>query len=60
MPIDPVCGMEVSPDEAAEYEEYGGETYYFCSMSCAEKFGADPARFAGNKMGGELKKPPAA
>ncbi len=58
MAIDPVCHMEVNPDEAAEYEEYGGKTYYFCSIACAEKFVSDPQRYAGVERGGQLKNPP--
>ena len=27
---DPVCGMEIEPDKAADHTQYGGQTYYFC------------------------------
>ncbi len=60
MAIDPVCGMEVDPQEAVEYEDYAGKTYYFCSIPCSEKFEADPARYAGETSGGDSKRPPAA
>jgi len=43
--IDPVCGMEVTPEDAAGKYEYQGQTYYFCNPSCLERFRADPARF---------------
>ena len=43
--IDPVCGMEVNPEDAAGKYEYRGQTYYFCNPSCLEKFRADPAQF---------------
>ena len=43
--IDPVCGMIVRPGSAAGSFEYKGETYYFCSTHCLEKFRKDPARF---------------
>ena len=43
--IDPVCGMTVLPGSAAESFEYKGETHYFCSTQCLEKFREDPARF---------------
>src|SRR5882672_7119358 len=43
--IDPVCGMTVLPGSAAASFEYKGETYYFCSTHCLEKFREDPARF---------------
>ncbi|WP_313691836.1 permease [Halorarum halobium] len=38
---DPVCGMEVDPDETDYSTEHDGRTYYFCSQSCKERF--DPA-----------------
>jgi len=45
--IDPVCGMTVEPATAAGSHTHGGQTYYFCSRHCLEKFAADPARFLG-------------
>ncbi|MFN2589501.1 MAG: heavy metal translocating P-type ATPase, partial [Actinomycetota bacterium] len=42
---DPVCGMDVDPASAAGSEEYQGQSYYFCSQSCLERFGADPEAF---------------
>ncbi len=42
---DPVCGMSVSPDTAAGKHEHKGETYYFCSNGCVQKFKADPEKF---------------
>ena len=44
---DLVCGMDVSPADAAGIEQHGGRTYYFCSKSCQERFRADPAPFIG-------------
>ncbi|MGB8623664.1 MAG: heavy metal-binding domain-containing protein, partial [Paracoccaceae bacterium] len=43
---DPVCGMtvEVTPD--ARHEDFGGETFYFCSDGCQQKFHADPYFYA--------------
>lgn len=44
MPIDPVCGMEVS--EETEFKvEYGGKTYYFCSPHCKAQFEANPEKY---------------
>ncbi len=43
--IDPVCGMEVRPEDAAGAWEHGGATYYFCSRSCLERFKVDPESF---------------
>src|SRR6266478_10149603 len=42
---DPVCGMTVDPQNAAGFYEYKGQTYFFCSIGCREKFKADPERF---------------
>jgi P-type Cu+ transporter len=39
---DPVCGMQVTVDDAAAAWEYEGSTYYFCSLGCFERFRADP------------------
>jgi YHS domain-containing protein len=51
MPVDPVCGMNVNADEAIDYNDYKGKTYYFCSIECAEKFESDPERYAGPGIG---------
>jgi hypothetical protein len=32
---DPVCGMRVDPERAADQVEYQGQTYHFCSRACA-------------------------
>ena len=32
--IDPVCGMSISPADAAGSYQYKGTTYYFCHSSC--------------------------
>lgn len=42
MAIDPICGMTVDPATAAGQYEYNGVTYYFCAVSCLEKFKFDP------------------
>ena len=44
MATDPICGMTVEPNSAAEKHEHSGETYYFCSQHCAAKFKEDPER----------------
>ncbi|HKP38890.1 MAG TPA: heavy metal translocating P-type ATPase [Pyrinomonadaceae bacterium] len=43
--IDPVCGMAAGPESAGGAYEYKGQTYYFCSPHCRQKFQADPERF---------------
>jgi YHS domain-containing protein len=45
MEIDPVCGMEVDPKNAAGSHEYKGTTYYFCSTGCLEDFKEDPESY---------------
>jgi P-type Cu+ transporter len=42
---DPVCGMMVAPDKAAAKVERAGQTYYFCSKRCAERFSSEPGKF---------------
>jgi len=45
--IDPVCGMSVDPESAAANQDYNGQTYYFCSASCVEKFRQAPQKYVG-------------
>ena len=54
--LDPVCGMTISPADAAGTLDYGGQTYYFCATSCLEQFRADPERFVGG-AGGDARPP---
>ncbi len=42
---DPVCGMVVEPQKAAAKVEHAGNTYYFCSKRCAERFTREPEKF---------------
>src|SRR5712664_4148130 len=44
--IDPVCGMSVNTATARHKLQLGGETHYFCSRGCLEKFSANPERYA--------------
>ena len=43
--IDPICGMEVEPGNAAGKHVRNGQTYYFCSQHCLAKFKEDPEKF---------------
>lgn len=43
--IDPVCGMRVSPESAADSINHDGMTYHFCSTSCAAKFRDNPSEY---------------
>jgi Cu+-exporting ATPase len=49
MAIDPICGMTVDPATAAGQYDYKGLTYYFCAVSCLERFRADPERALSKK-----------
>ncbi len=41
---DPVCGMEIDPRRAIEYE-YKNKIYHFCNPNCEAHFKRDPERF---------------
>ena len=45
MAIDPVCGMTVTNESAADRVEHDGSEYLFCSAHCATKFRKDPAAY---------------
>ena len=38
MQKDPVCGMQIDPNNAAGQSTYQAKTYYFCSPACKQKF----------------------
>ena len=42
---DPVCGMQVAQETAAASEDYGEQTYYFCSRHCHAQFKTDPQKY---------------
>src|SRR5579875_2107300 len=44
-PVDPVCGMEVEPADAAGRVAHQGRDYFFCSEHCVEAFRADPEKY---------------
>ncbi len=45
MPTDPVCGMKVNEEDAAAEVQHGGKTYYFCNVSCKNKFEDNPEQY---------------
>jgi Cu+-exporting ATPase len=53
--VDPVCGMSVAPETAAGKHDFEGETYYFCSASCLNKFRQNPRSFLDNKRDEKLE-----
>jgi P-type Cu+ transporter len=42
---DPVCGMQVDERKAAGQSTHQGNTYYFCSTSCKQKFDQNPQQY---------------
>ena len=50
MEKDPVCGMNVKTDEAAGRSEYQGKSYFFCAVSCKERFDRNPQTFVVKRM----------
>jgi P-type Cu+ transporter len=46
MTKDPVCNMQVEETKAAGTSIYQGQTYYFCSIPCKEKFEKNPEQYA--------------
>ncbi|MGQ9629076.1 MAG: YHS domain-containing protein [bacterium] len=45
MAKDPVCGMQVDEKKATATSEHMGQTYYFCSQMCKEKFDKEPHKY---------------
>lgn len=43
--IDPVCGMQVNPEETSYHFTYQEHSYFFCCASCLEKFKKNPNLF---------------
>src|SRR5713226_8913486 len=56
---DPVCGMAVDPEKAAGKVEHAGETFYFCSKGCAERFSREPEKFLAAPSTGSMHHNPA-
>ncbi len=45
MVTDPVCKMQLEPDEVTAKTEYSGATYYFCSEQCKSAFSTEPQKY---------------
>ncbi len=43
---DPVCGMQVERDNPGATTRHDGQTVYFCSDRCKDKFDKDPSRYS--------------
>ncbi len=46
MTKDPVCGMQIDEKQAAGTSEHQGQTFYFCSPNCKQKFDQNPEQYA--------------
>ncbi len=44
-PLDPVCRMQVKPDDAPAKLPFEGKTHFFCSFECAKAFAENPDRY---------------
>jgi YHS domain-containing protein len=44
--VDPVCGMSVDPEHAADHRHYDAAEYFFCSAGCAVAFDDSPVTYA--------------
>jgi len=42
---DPVCHMKLDERTVKFKSEYKGETYYFCSLACKQKFDDNPEKY---------------
>jgi len=42
---DPVCGMEIEPQNAFAKREHMGNPYYFCSQACVDQFDKEPHQY---------------
>jgi YHS domain-containing protein len=49
LPRDPVCGLEVNPDDVESWVEYGGTQYFFCCPECRRVFEENPEEYAGEE-----------
>jgi Cu+-exporting ATPase len=43
--VDPVCGMEISREDAVGSYVHEGQEYFFCNPSCLENFRANPSQY---------------
>lgn len=46
MAKDPVCGMQVEETNASVTADYKGKTFYFCALSCKDKFVKEPEKYS--------------
>jgi YHS domain-containing protein len=56
-PVDPVCGMELSPGQVEAQSRYKGKAYSFCSQECKREFDKNPEKYASTADSAD-KQPP--
>jgi Cu+-exporting ATPase len=47
--------MDVQPNQAAPKSEQGGQTYYFCSSTCKQKFDQNPKQYTSQQKAAKGK-----
>ncbi|MGW8195022.1 MAG: heavy metal translocating P-type ATPase [Desulforhopalus sp.] len=52
--VDPVCGMETEKEDEFTSYQHDGETYYFCSDHCLEKFKEEPEAYVSGDDGASV------
>ena len=52
---DPVCGMRIEPEYAADVDFYKGKIFYFCAQSCKQEFNNDPEKYFSANFGKDYK-----
>jgi len=45
---DPVCGMDVNPDNTKHHHQHAGMSFHFCSEHCLKKFKLEPVKYLDN------------
>ena len=48
--VDVVCKMKIDKKTAEFTSEYKGKTYYFCALSCKEKFDENPEKYISSEI----------
>jgi Cu+-exporting ATPase len=54
--IDPVCGMQLEPSQAAAQTTYQGQTYYFCSQEDKKAFDKEPKKYTNKTPAQEARR----
>jgi YHS domain-containing protein len=57
-PVDPVCGMELTPGQIEAQTRYQGKAYYFCSEECRRIFEEDAEQYVRNDPTEQEDSPP--